>query len=78
MKKAKQINSTYVKLTDDQAALFVEDFRRTVFGQDQKAKAISLRVPENILNAFRLKAQSKGQKYQSAIVELMRQWTLKK
>ena len=40
---------------------------------DEPTVAISLRVPENILRALKLRAKSKGQKYQSLMIHLLRQ-----
>lgn len=57
-----------------QIADFLEDFQTMIGGQDKKTKLISIRVPENILEAFKFKAKTKNQKYQSLIVELMRVW----
>jgi excinuclease UvrABC nuclease subunit len=42
--------------------------------QDKKTKMISIRIPENILQTFKLQAQLQQRPYQSVIVELMRLW----
>ena len=74
MKKTKQVNKNPTKLSSEQAALFVEDFRKVVFGRDEPTTPISLRVPKNILHTFKRLAAENGQKYQSVIVRLMRDW----
>ncbi len=74
MKKTKQINKKENVLSPDDAVRFLEDFKKVVYGRDLPTKLISLRVPENILNAFKTRAKIRNQKYQSVIVELMRKW----
>lgn len=39
-----------------------------------KTKAISIRIPENLLSAFKTKAKLNGKPYQTKIKELMRDW----
>ena len=41
--------------------------------KDEATVAISLRVPENILRSVKLKAKSEGKKYQSLIIQYVRQ-----
>ncbi len=81
MKKTKKIKKTLqlysaeqAKLSPEQAFQFLNDFQLMVAEQDTKSKLISLRVPENILSAFKIQAKSKNYKYQSLIVKLMREW----
>jgi predicted DNA binding CopG/RHH family protein len=74
MKKAKQIHSRVDKLTPTETVRFLEDFSNMIHGQDQKTKLISLRVPENILNVFKTRAKSEEKKYQTVIIQLMREW----
>ncbi len=57
-----------------QIANFLEDFQKMIAGSDEQTQAISLRVPENVLRMFKLKAKSKGIKYQSQITQLMKDW----
>ncbi len=78
MKKAKQFNTRRDELTPEQSIRFLEDFSKTVFQRDLKTKLISLRVPENILNTFKTKSKLSNQKYQSVIVQLMREWVKRK
>jgi len=74
MKKAKQFNKSENRLKPEDALQFLEDFQNTVHGRDSKTKLISLRVPENVLNAFKVAAKQQNKKYQSVIVQLMREW----
>lgn len=74
MKKAKQIHKKQKKLTPNQVVEFLDNFQNVVHGKDKKTKLISLRVPENILESFKTLSKGKSQKYQSVIVQLMREW----
>lgn len=67
------------KMTPDQIIAFVEDFRRMHGGPPRtatpaKSRLISLKVPEDLLEAFRTKARLNGRPYQSQIKDLMKQW----
>lgn len=61
-------------MTPNQVMEFLDSFQQVVSGQDQKTKLISMRVPENVLETFKVIAKNKNQKYQSVIVQLMRDW----
>jgi uncharacterized protein (DUF4415 family) len=61
-------------LTPDQAMRFLEDVRELYRGVDEPTQAISIRIPRNVLRAFKTKAEAEGKKYQSVIVSLMREW----
>ncbi|MES2770312.1 MAG: hypothetical protein V4596_14310 [Bdellovibrionota bacterium] len=74
MKKAKQIHKKQKKLTPNQVVEFLDNFQSVIYGKDKKTKLISLRVPENILESFKTLTHGKNQKYQSIIVQLMRDW----
>jgi predicted DNA binding CopG/RHH family protein len=41
-----------------------------------KTRLISLKVPEDLLDAFRTKAELHGVRYQTQIKKLMRRWLL--
>ena len=69
------------QMTPDQIIRFVEDFRRLHGGaagstRPAKAKLISLKVPEDLLEAFKTKARLSGRPYQARIKELMRAWVV--
>jgi uncharacterized protein (DUF4415 family) len=78
MKKAKQTHPARQpggkRPTATQAADFLEDYVNLIHGQDEPTKLISLRVPANILRSFKTLASQDGRKYQSHIVQLMREW----
>lgn len=66
------------KLTPEQVVEFLENFRRVAWvGKKSKSKLISLKVPEDLLSAFKTKADSEGRAYQTLIKELMTEWLLK-
>lgn len=60
-------------ITPLQALQFLEDIRTLQNEMDEPTVAISLRVPGNILRALKLKAKADGKKYQSLIIEYLRQ-----
>ncbi len=63
-------------MTPDEIIRFVEDFRELHAGQKARAKLISLKVPENLLAAFKRKAKLTGIPYQTQIKQLMQGWLL--
>lgn len=65
-------------MTPDQVIEFLDDFRR-LHGAPRSAKSrlISMKVPEDLLNAFRTLAQRKGKPYQTLIKQLMRDWVVR-
>lgn len=62
-------------MTPDQIIRFLDDFRQ-LQGSTQRSRSrlISLKVPENLLNAFKLQAQLNGVRYQTQIKQLMGDW----
>lgn len=63
------------KLTAEQVIEFLESFRSLHDHSSQSpSKLISIKIPENLLKAFRLKAEQKGVKYQTQIKALMKEW----
>ncbi|MEQ1802213.1 MAG: hypothetical protein ABL989_09850 [Gammaproteobacteria bacterium] len=67
------------QMTPDQIIRFVDDFRRLHGGQQAgvarvKSRLISLKVPEDLLGAFRAKARLAGRPYQTQIKDLMKAW----
>ena len=63
-------------LTADQILRFLDDFRRLHGSQPPKSKLISMKVPEDLLNAFRTQARMAGTPYQTQIKRLMKAWVL--
>ncbi len=65
-------------LTPEQIATFLEQFRVIAHaGRKSKSKLISVKVPVELLEAFKFKAQLEGKPYQSLIKELMWEWLQK-
>ena len=63
-------------MTPDQVIRFLEDFRRLHAKRPARSRLISLKVPEDLLHAFRQRAELAGVPYQSQIKQLMREWVL--
>lgn len=54
---------------------FLEDFRLLHAGGERgRSKLISLRLPENLLRIFKMKAEAQGKRYQTKIKELMTEY----
>ncbi|MFC1521108.1 CopG family antitoxin [Elusimicrobiota bacterium] len=63
------------KMKPEDILRFLEDFRTLHFkNKPVKSKLISIKVPENLLRAFKTKARLSNTPYQSQIKKLMRQW----
>jgi predicted DNA binding CopG/RHH family protein len=65
----------------EQIVEFLENFRSLhdpINRTRGKSKLISLKVPENLLSAFKVRAQTEGVPYQTQIKKLMQEWVLKK
>lgn len=63
-----------VRAKSEDILKFLNDYQEILGAAPTKTKAISLRVPEKLLSAFKLKAKNQDTKYQSMIVRLMREW----
>lgn len=63
-------------MTADQVIRFLEDFRKLHQRRPSRSKLISLKVPEDLLDAFRQRAELAGVPYQAQIKRLMREWAL--
>ncbi len=73
LSKSKQDRVSPNRLISPEDALrFLEDIRTMAGEVDEPTVAISLRVPNNILRAIKLKAKSDNKKYQSLIIEFLR------
>lgn len=63
------------QLTPDQIVGFLENFRQIAHaGRKTSSKLISMKIPEDLLAAFRFKSNAEGTPYQTKIKELMAQW----
>ena len=68
------------RMTPDQIIRFVEDFRVLHGGRGpgrSPSRLISIKVPEDLLEAFKTRARLSGRPYQTVIKELMRSWLLR-
>ncbi|MCP3980259.1 MAG: hypothetical protein GY716_13220 [bacterium] len=61
------------KSTPDEIARFLESFRR-MHAPGARSRLISMKVPEPLLDAFRLRCKVEGARYQTKIKQLMREW----
>ncbi len=60
------------KIKPEDAVQFLEDIRTMASEKDERTVAISLRVPGNILRAIKFKAKAEKTKYQSLMIEYLR------
>lgn len=64
------------ELTTDQILQFLSDFQKLHSSQKSATKLISMKVPEDLLRAFKLKSELENVPYQTKIKKLMQQWVL--
>jgi predicted DNA binding CopG/RHH family protein len=64
------------RLTVDQVLHFLDDFRRLHGNRPSVSKLISMKVPEDLLDAFKTRAKVAGTPYQTQIKKLMKAWVL--
>ena len=64
------------KVTPEQAIDFLESFRDLQAGRDLAKKAISIRVPENLLKSFKARANFEKRPYQTIMIEALREFLL--
>ncbi|MCY4643419.1 MAG: hypothetical protein OXB88_02275 [Bacteriovoracales bacterium] len=64
------------KMTTDEIVQFLEDFRQlhAMSSKQKKSKLISIKMPLDLLSAFRRRSQLEGVPYQTMIKNLMREW----
>lgn len=63
------------KMKPEQVLQFLEDFRELQKSRKPvKSKLISIKIPEDLLESFKAKADHIGRPYQTLIKELMREW----
>ena len=63
-------------MTPDQVLRFLDDFRRLHGNRPAASKLISMKVPEDLLHAFKAKAKMSNTPYQTQIKLLMKTWVL--
>jgi predicted DNA binding CopG/RHH family protein len=81
MKAVQHFSDEYLQqcrdMTPDQILRFLDDFRQLHGAQTRsRSKLISIKIPENLLNAFRAQAALAGTPYQTQIKKLMKAWVL--
>jgi predicted DNA binding CopG/RHH family protein len=64
------------ELDADQVLRFLEDFRRLHGSRPARSKLISIKVPEDLLGAFKARAAMLGVPYQTQIKKLMKAWLM--
>jgi len=79
MKAVQYFDDDYLErcreMTPDQIIRFLDDFRQLHGApMHSKSKLISIKVPENLLNAFKAKAALARVPYQTQIKILMKAW----
>lgn len=64
------------ELSTEQIVTFLDQFRLIAYAGRKKApsKLISVKMPIDLLEAFKFKAKLQGRPYQTIIKELMQQW----
>jgi predicted DNA binding CopG/RHH family protein len=63
-------------MSTDQILRYLDDFRRLHAATPAVSKLISLKVPEDLLSAFKAKARLTGTPYQTQIKALMKAWVV--
>jgi uncharacterized protein (DUF4415 family) len=63
-------------MSPDQILRYLDDFRRLHAATPQVSKLISLKVPVDLLSAFKAKAKMVGTPYQTQIKALMKAWVM--
>jgi len=80
MKAIQYFNTEYLEqcrgMTPDQVLRFLEDFRQLHGSKTSASKLISMKVPEDLLNAFKTKSKMSNTPYQTQIKILMKEWVL--
>jgi len=62
------------EMSHDDIVRFLDDFRRIHGSRRSKSRLISIKVPEDLLAAFKAKARLCGLRYQTQIKNLMTEW----
>jgi len=81
MKAVQHFSDDYLErckdMTPDQILQFLDDFRQLHgTGTRSRSKLISIKIPENLLSAFKARAALMGTPYQTQIKALMKAWVL--
>lgn len=70
--KKKKIKSNKNRISPEEAVRFIESMWQLQADKDLPTKLISLRVPANLLTTLKTKAKIENKKYQSLIIQFIR------
>ena len=73
-KTAKTGRQRESRITPEQALDFLESFREMQAGKDEPTRMISIRVPGNVLRAYKIAAQAENRSYQSMMNQALREY----
>jgi predicted DNA binding CopG/RHH family protein len=81
MKAVQYFSDAYLQqckdMTPDQIIQFLDDFRKLHGAETpSKPKLVSIEIPENLLNAFKVRAALVSTPYETQIKVLMKAWVL--
>jgi predicted DNA binding CopG/RHH family protein len=80
MKTVQYFSNEYLErcrgMTPEQILRYLDDFRRLHGNSPARSKLISVKVPEDLLNAFKTRAEIANTPYQTQIKKLMKAWLL--
>ncbi len=80
MKTVQYFSDEYLErcrgMTPEQILRYLDDFRRLHGSRPARSKLISIKVPEDLLNAFKTRAAIANTPYQTQIKTLMKAWLL--
>lgn len=78
MKAVQKFTDEYLErcreMSTDDIVRFLDDFRQVQGSRQAKSRLISMKVPENLLAAFKAKARLCNVPYQTQIKALMIEW----
>jgi predicted DNA binding CopG/RHH family protein len=64
------------EMSPDEIVRFLEDFRRVHGKRASKSRLISIKIPEDLLTAFKAKSKLSNTRYQTQIKRLMKAWLM--
>lgn len=73
MRKSRARNEADAEISPEEALAFIDSYQRMLGVRDEPTQLISLRIPGNILRTLKTTAKLEGKKYQSMIVEMIRE-----
>ena len=80
MKAVQKFSDDYLarcrEMSADEIVRFLDDFRRIHGNRPGKSRLISMKVPNDLLAAFKAKAKLTDVRYQTQIKNLMRDWLM--